>query len=260
MKFYYKLMIVVLASFALLLPACKDDCPVEPDPCSVYPEKMEIVLRTYNYLEATVRDERYVSTDDTAFMEGASIVFESNFEYDSTFWQIGSDPVVYTRPKVQIGFRMGQLGQITARCIGFRKINQQCFGTEDDGIDTIYITITLNEPESAPIYGTYRGTNDGESEVIELKIWRRDDRDPIHNTIDEYYGLPDGNTRVKTCRVRHYELFGGGNGVDHHRISNYHLYGRLQSDGNTIKIYWRLLPFGEEEFGQQRIFTGTKIK
>jgi hypothetical protein len=37
MKFYYKLLIVVLASFVLLLPACKDDCPDPSNPdCENY--------------------------------------------------------------------------------------------------------------------------------------------------------------------------------------------------------------------------------
>jgi hypothetical protein len=39
--------------------ACKDDCPVEPDPCSEYPEEMEIVLEKLRIANGNIYQGSY---------------------------------------------------------------------------------------------------------------------------------------------------------------------------------------------------------
>ena len=72
-----------LLAKALLLPACKPDDPVEPDPCSVYPAKMEIQIEWQNRQWSTLSPIASRFTDpQLQFFGGVS--FGYNFKKRKT--------------------------------------------------------------------------------------------------------------------------------------------------------------------------------
>ncbi len=245
-----------LLVLALLLPACKpDDCPVEPDPCAEYPEKMEIeILETNNLLNAT-NETWYVPTKYTDFVRPTGLAFKMNYNYDSIVWQIGSDPSLIRNTTARVSFPFGFIGDVTVRAIGYREINNTCFGTNDDGIDTLYKTITYHRKEDSIIFGTYRGTNDGESDSFNITIRPYQEGDVWGEDYSYHYGLPNGNTFVKRSTTMYNKLYGRGDDFDHHGIRNDDLYAELLSDNRTLKFYWRYW----EGDTRQRVFTGIKI-
>lgn len=250
--------------YALLLfgcvQGCKDECPVEPDPCADYPEKMEITLMWENYLEATSRETPYVSTTDTAFSLSEIIIFKTNFDYDSVFWQFGSDPRVFNQLSYSINFTLGQEGKVTARAICYRDTNTACFGMDDDGVDTLYKTITLHHYTDAAILGTYRGTVDGKPDSINIRLWY----DTLSNgRVQSYYsGIPNGQEYADyNIRIEHSSFY-GGTGAISLNINGSYLYGKLEPDGNTLKAYWREYDNDSPELGDmkpQSTFTGKRI-
>ena len=253
-----KLNILIIPFFIVLLAftlnACKDDCPVEPEPCSEYPEKMEITLMWPNYLQRTSQETPYVPTTDTAFSLQQRIIFETNFEYDSIFWQVGSDPAVVNNPSYSIQFQ--NEGSITTRAICYRDTNRVCFGPDDDSIDTLYKTITIHHYTDAEIIGTYRGTNDGESDSFNFRVWYDTLSSGAVNPSQA--GLPKDYKGIDGIKIERFNIYGG---TISSGISEYDFYGRLQPDGKTLKAYWRTLTTGGPQpiLGPQRVFTGIRI-
>jgi hypothetical protein len=242
--------LIVLLTFN----ACKDDCPVEPDPCSEYPEEMEITLMWPNYLQRTSQETPFVPTTDTAFSIFQLLIYKTNFEYDSVFWQVGNDPRIENSPSYSIEFQ--DVGEITTRAICYRDTNRVCFGPDDDGIDTLYKTITMHHDTDAEILGTYRGTNDGESDSFNLRIWY--DTLASGAIYPSQAGLPKDYKGIDGIKIERFNIYGGTLSSE---ISEYHYYGRLQPDGNTIKVYWKTLKSDGQNrtLGPQRVYTGIRI-
>jgi hypothetical protein len=242
------------------LAGCKDDCPVEPDPCADYPEKMEITLMWPNYLGRTSLETPYVPTADTAFSLSQLVIFKTNFDYDSVFWQFGSDPRVFNQLSYSINFTLGQEGKVTARAICYRDTNTNCFGVDDDGIDTLYKTITLHHYTDAAILGTYRGTVDGKPDSINIRLWY----DTLSNgKVESFYsGIPNGQEyEDNNIRIEHSSFYGADAAISLN-IHGAYLYGKLESDGNTLKVYWREINNDTPELGDlkpQSTFTGKRI-
>ena len=247
--------------YALLLfgcvQGCKDDCPVEPDPCADYPAKMEITLMWPNYLGRTSLETPYVPTTDTAFSLSQLVIFKTNYDYDSVFWQFGSDPRVFNQLSYSINFTLGQEGTVTARAICYRDTNTACFGMDDDGVDTLYKTITLHHYADAAIVGTYRGTNDGENDSFNYRIWY----DTLSSgEIRPYHaGLPKDYKGIEGVKIERFNIYGTNLSSD---ISEEDFYGTLQADGKTIKVYWKTRTSDGQQltYGPQRVFTGIRIK
>ena len=265
MKFYYKLLIVVLASFALLLPACKDDCPVEPDPCSVYPEKMEILIEWQNKQRSTSRDIEYVDTKDSIFTPTIYLIFKTNYAYDSIIWQIGSSSDQIKRNKVNIGFDKRVLNnsvKIAAVC--FRAINRDCFGQSDDGIDTLQKRINFQSQFDSPLMGTWRGVNEGETDSFDVEIhplyWVSSEGEKIYEQ-SRFTGLPKGTMSIEdhsNISLRWYEFTGSRHENDRNGLDMSTLYGRMQEDG-SIRINWDAINWDTYE-KTSGTFRGNKIK
>jgi len=244
---------LIILSLFLLIGSCKDDCPVEPDPCSEYPEEMEISLMWPNYILRTSQETPYVSTIDTAFSIHENIKFQTNFEYDSIFWQVGNDPTIVNNSSYSVQFQNEGVIKIRAFC--YRDTNRVCFGQEDNGIDTLEKTIVLHDYREALILGTYRGTNDGESDSFNYRIWY-DTLESGH--INPYHaGLPKDYKGIDGVKIERFNIYGSTSISSD--ISEYDFYGRLQADGQTIKVYWRTLTF-PNILGPQRVFTGIRIE
>ena len=250
--------LLIIPFFIILLAftfnACKDDCPVEPDPCSEYPEKMEITLMWINYFKGTKREIDYVPTEDTAFSIYEGIIYRTNFEYDSILWQVGNDPRVINNPSYAVTF--SQEGTIKTRAICYRDTNQVCFGPNDDGIDTLYKTITMHHYTEAEILGTYRGTNDGESDSFNYRIWI----DTLSTgEVNAYHaGLPKDFLGIEPLKVERFNIYSADFSSE---ISEEHFSGRLQADGKTIKVYWRTRTSDGQQlfYGPPRVYTGIRI-
>lgn len=251
MKKLLYLIIVLLAA-----QSCRDDdCP-EPDPCSEYPEKLEIQIKSYNWNHFTRSENEYVLTQDTVFYPQA-LIFQTNFEYDSIQWRIGNDPEIRYGSAAFIQFLREQRGSITIRAIGFRDVNT-CYGDNDDGIDTLFKTIILKDFLTSPLLGTWRGTNNGEIDSFDFSLT------PIfieESGIQkfqyvEYSGIPKNTTTEKMERPSIIAEYLSFRGQDYSRDINYlsprHFYGRVQENG-TLRVEWRLVE------GEQRVFTARKL-
>jgi hypothetical protein len=134
----------------LALPSCNPDDPcmdetnpdcINYDPCKVeYPEKFEIDILWLN----TFTLEDFLPTEDTIHVAPQDLAFKTNFEYDSIFWQIGTDPTIHNENSFSIRFEDNVINSevlVTARC--HRAINTKCFGNNDDGIDTLQQLISF---------------------------------------------------------------------------------------------------------------------
>lgn len=248
-----KIQLILYAVLLLAAQSCRDDCPVEPDPCSEYPSEIEIEISTLNVL--TLED--YLPTPDTIFTIPEQLLFSANYAYDSIFWQVGADPTIRKQESFAIRFEDNSLNKnitVFAKC--HRPINNECFGLEDDGIDTLTQTITFKAREDSPIHGLWRGTNDGESDSFNVKIhrlWWTNSAGQTFYDGTRYTGLPKGTETSEKWRNTSVGWFTFTSKSELLRLDRT-LNGRLQEDG-TIKIYWKLW-----DNPTQRTFTGKRIE
>jgi len=254
-----------LLAVALLLPACKDDCPVEPDPCSVYPEKMEIQIEWQNRQLSTIRDIEYVDTKDSIFTPTTYLTFKTNYAYDSIIWQIGSSPDQIKRNKVNIRFDKRVLNNsVKVAAVCFRAINRDCFGQTDDGIDTLQKRINFQSQFDSPLMGTWRGVNDGETDSFDVEIhplfWVNSEGEKVYEQ-SRFTGLPKGTMSIEdrsNISLRWYEFTGARDENDRNGLDTRTLYGRIQEDG-TIRVNWNVLNRDTRE-NESGTFRGNKIK
>lgn len=245
--------LLYLLTILLAIQSCRDDdCP-EPDPCSEYPEKMEINISALNVL--TLED--YLPTPDTIFTIPKQLSFSTNYAYDSIFWHVGADPTTWNQESLALRFEDNSLNRsitVYARC--HRPVNNECFGPEDDGIDTLTQTITFKAREDSPIHGLWRGTNDGESDSFNVKIhrlWWTNSAGQTFYDGTRYTGLPKGTETPEGWANMSIDWFSFTSKYELRRLDRT-LNGRLQKDG-TIKIYWKLW-----DNPTQRTFTGKRIE
>jgi hypothetical protein len=265
--FQYVFLSFLIFSLFMAFPSCNPDDPcmdeTNPDcinynPCKAeYPEKFEIELMWPNYLKRTQLEKPFVPTEDTAFSLEKTIVYKTNYDYDSIFWKVGADPRVANSLTYTILFQNEDV--VTTSAICHRPINTTCFGPNDDGIDTLYKTISLHHRTKSRILGTYRGTNDGETDSITFRIW--------YDTLQSgriqplQTGLPKGFKGEEGVRIERYNFYGSRGDISSD-ISGDDYWGRLQPDGNTIKVYWRTETFDGTRLvlGPERVYTGTRIR
>jgi hypothetical protein len=237
-KFIYFFIIIL----AFTLNACKDDDPVEPDPCSEYPEKMEIVLEQ-NRIENGLVYQDFKATTENEFKRPSQLVFSTNFSYDSTIWQIGNEASPRLGSKIGLLFDAETGEEVKIRAIGYRKVNKACFGESDTGIDTIYRTITFQDWWESPLFGGYRGTLIGESDSFTVMIVTNPaviGQFTYYRTDSTYYqGIPRGSTFRNKFILRRYELF-GRNLPNPDNLDTKLTYGRLlPEDRDILELsYW----------------------
>jgi len=254
-----------LLAVALLLPACKDDCPVEPDPCSVYPEKMEILIEWDNAQWSTLRDIEFVETLDSIFTISSNLIFKTNYVYDSISWRIGSEINRRTGTKTVVRFEKNALNSsvlITAEC--FRAKDPGCFGSDDDGIDTLQRRITFKSRYESPLIGTWRGVNDGETDSFDVEIhplyWINSEGQKVYDG-NRFTGLPKGTMSIEdhsNISLRWYEFTGSRHENDRNGLDMSTLYGRMQEDG-SIRINWDAINWDTYE-KTSGTFRGNKVK
>jgi hypothetical protein len=245
------------------LHSCKEDCPVEPNLCDLFPEKFEILtsIKRYQFCNDVEYDEFAVYPYDTFRTPNAYIRFELNYSYDSVVWKVQNDPKIWRQNILNLGFSK-PFGRITVQAIGYRPGNNDCFGSEDDGIDTIQRTIALLHEDDSPIFGTFRGTNDGESDSFNIVIGRDTfvGQDNLPYYENYFSGLPK-NSQLKLDRFiyRWYSFYSAEEkgGISFDDLALCYTSGRLYGPfNNQIEVKWRIA--NNEE--TPRIFNGVGIK
>jgi hypothetical protein len=251
MKKLLSILIVLLA-----FNACKDDCPVELNPCSEFPEEMEIRIHVINPKKV----EEVILSPDSIFLAPNLLFFSTNFEYDSIRWQVGSDPSRFIGDNYSLKFEEVSINSsVSVNAIGYRKINTDCFGINDTGKDTISRVITFRDRIESPLFGTWRGTNDGETDSFDVEIqrlyWTNSQGQPIFDGA-RMTGLPKG-TQTREDRenlingwYHCYIISRDTNELDIGSVE-----GRIQPNG-TLKIQWKL----RNSSDRLRTFTAIKIK
>jgi len=239
---------------------------VEPDPCSEYPSEFKIITsqekRTWCTGDPTVDfgDYEEYQYDTFAITPALRVEFKVNFEYDSLKWRLGNDPTMYSLNRPIIDFNQ-PLGEILVVCIGWRTVNTECFGSQDDGIDTITKKISIMHINDAPIFGTFRGVNEEQSDSFSVKLGRDTLQDSM---IGEYYlnffeGLPQASTnRIDNVKYKWFTCQGtSGNGhVSPDGLSVCHFDAQIdRKNSDLITIKWinnnDMIP---------RIFRGIRLK
>jgi len=254
--------------FFLLLTflySCKEDCPEEIDPCDVYPSEFNIITSQEKRTPCTgdpkveFGDYEEYFYDTFAITPALRIQFKTNFEFDSVKWQLGDDLTIYAQSQPIIDFsRPSQEVQVT--CIGWRKVNSECFGINDDGVDTITKKISIFHIDDAPIFGTFKGTNEGENDSFMVHLGRDTLQDDI---IGEYYlnffqGLPKYSTyKIKNLEYKWFTCQGtSSNGhITPDGLSVCHINATLnRQNQDIISISWMT----NNEI--PRTFRGIRIK
>ena len=196
-----KNLLIILLCLIALYSCTDDDCPIEPNPCSEFPDNFEIITSTakrgWCNGDAQVSPGEYQTYffDTFSSRPALRIQFSTNYNYDSLRWKIGNDPTIYREKEIKIDF-LSPFGDIIITCIGWRKVNLECFGNQDNGIDTIQRKISIFHLDDAPIFGTFKGANLGTNDSFNVTLGR----DTLYdNNIGEYYenyfsGLPRGST------------------------------------------------------------------
>lgn len=261
MKKFLYLIIVLLA-----VQSCRDDdCPVEPDPCSEYPEEIEIITslrnRSYCPIDESNEHGEYSQYLLDTFIDPSRILFELNYEYDSVHWQLGNDPRIFRTNQLLFDF-FEYSGDVIIKAIAYRNKNSKCFGADDDGIDSIFRTINIQSLYNAPIFGTYRGIEVGTTDSFNFTIGIDtfiSDFDPNEEYYETYYqGLPKGSNLKHKFGMTWESIF------DQNSPANRSLDGLalcytnacLDTENyNSIIVHWRMKDIEEVP----RIFKGTRI-
>ena len=152
-KFRYYFLMSVLP-LMWLLTACPDDpVKVEPDPCE---GKTPVTADFDIYITAfdEIKKSYFKYHTDTALVYNR-ITFEAKGDYEYYEWQLGDDPTIYN-DKIEIFQFKEAWGELKMRLIVKNPPDTLCFPA-DDGIDTVYKTITVVELDSAAIIGSYLG-------------------------------------------------------------------------------------------------------
>jgi hypothetical protein len=241
------------------LHSCKEDCPEEIDPCASFPEKMEIIVEWPDYYGPNYNRSGLIKTTDETFAVEQLLQFSTNFSYDSIQWKFGSDPSIGKGDKVQLIFS-NAVGPVEVKCIAYRPVNTNCFGPADDGVDTLIKTLNFKEWLKSPLFGTYRGVNEGETDSFNITLGY----DSVYNqalgiyqydNLSVFYlGLPQNTTSRRFIGIEYYEMFGYNNG-NNDNIRERYTYIRMEpSRPDRITIKWRVT-----DTKQDMLFTGKRI-
>jgi hypothetical protein len=105
---------------------------------------------------------------DTILVDDAA-QFEAKHDNMTYEWKIGEDTRTWNTKKVTLAFRNFS-GSVTIRLITKWTPNLQCF-PKDDGVDTVYRTLTVIEYKDNPVFGGFEGYNlSNKSDVFRIKM------------------------------------------------------------------------------------------
>lgn len=105
------------------------------------------------------------------------IVFRADSLYSSYEWKIGDDERVFTLPEVKLRFQFPE-SNIKIRLIARWTPDLKCF-PNDDGIDTVYKTLTVVDYYKNPIVGVFNGyVKSNPNDLFEVSITQENLSDP----------------------------------------------------------------------------------
>jgi len=255
-----KLLFVALL-FATISGCKPDDCP-EPDPCAEYPADFTITanFQYFNGCTEGIEYGDFKPFDSDTLFRSTRIRFSNNFAYDSITWKIGTDPREWKQLVPEVVFR-DQYNPVLVRAFAHRPINTDCFGADDDGIDTITKMYYFDDFENSPILGRYRGTNNGETDSFTLEIVIQ--TDPSQSFYEDVVikNFPKNYTgrlwQMLSERKKLYGNYGGTSLSVADGITKCLLFGELDADDRDLfRLKWQ----SKREEGIQRIFTGRRIQ
>jgi hypothetical protein len=278
MKFPYKLLIVVLASFAFVLNSCKEDCPCvdETNPeCDNYDpcwDKKPVTADFYMYenhegLDTSKGWEYY----DTDTLLGQSVLLVAKEERELYWsevtytWIIGAETITGKDKKVITRNTFPSNTQIPVTLIVSKKPHLDCF-PEDDGIDTVtrYMVFPSNADVVPKWQGEYIGyTTDKPDEILQLGLYRSDTTAGSTSRYPRLSGLPNSDCQwqlldYSTFGYKQFQIEDNGN------FSCKSIKGLFRTFGNDSLVakYSEMVRPNVGSYGDRvnKVFIGKRLK
>ncbi|MBS1554012.1 MAG: hypothetical protein JSU09_03715 [Bacteroidetes bacterium] len=163
----FLVLLALLGAFLFLLEGCGDE--PKPNPCrGIAPLDADFTIKQpISFAIANGRYDTLLATD-TVLM-GSTVQFEAKHDSMTYEWKIGEDDRTWNTKKVTLAFR-DFYGSVRIRLIGRWSPNVQCF-PKDDGVDTVYRTLTVLQDKDNPVFGEYEGYNLSKvSDIFRIKL------------------------------------------------------------------------------------------
>ena len=146
---YFIMALIVLAS-------CNDDDPVKPvtppNPCA----GKHPVSADFDMYESYFGVNKAIESNDT-LSYNCILVLKAKYDCDYYEWQIEGDTTKYYTKNKTISFD-DPIGTVRVRLITKGKPNLTCF-PDDDGVDTVIKTVTVEPFINSGIVGKFRGAH-----------------------------------------------------------------------------------------------------
>ena len=253
-KFRYYYFAVVLP-LMWLLTACPDDpVKVEPDPCegkTPVTADFDIYMKMY---DAISKSNFYYHSDTV--LKSNYVIFEAKGDYEYYEWQLGDDPTIYTGDQQLFRFK-NPWGELKMRLIVKNPPDTLCF-PDDDGIDTVYKTITVIERDSAAIIGSYIGyhTSDTlDTFIVDVK-YEGMDRGLVFYNINRGFHLPENiNGNIVQIRWENKYAIMKSDYCYSFGSQSPDGYAELQADNKTLIVNYEAGPYDDRK---EYTFIGVK--
>ena len=252
-KNIFKILLFSILMFSLT--ACPDDpVKVEPDPCegkTPVTADFDIYFNGYDKIKKI-----YFNYYTDTILVWDRVTFEAKGDYEYYEWQLGDDPTIYNE-KTEIFQFKEAWGELKMRLIVKNPPDTLCF-PDDDGIDTVYKTITVIDRDSAAIIGSYIGyhTSDTlDTFIVDVK-YEGMDRGLVFYNINRGFHLPDHfngnivqiNWLNKFAMMKGDYTYGFG-------CQSPDGYAELQEDNKTLIVNYEAGPYDDRK---EYTFIGVK--
>ncbi len=162
-------LLILLGSFVFLLQSCDEP---KLNPCigkeqlnADFTIGQRIQLSNFHSFSGGI--DTLIRTDTILIDQTAQ--FEAKHDNMTYEWKIGEDERTWNTKNVSLAFRNFS-GSVTIRLISRWTPNLQCF-PKDDGVDTVYHTLTVIENKDNPVFGEFEGyTLSNKSDVFRIKM------------------------------------------------------------------------------------------
>ncbi len=137
--------------FLLFIFSCKDEAPVEKDPCE------EIRKKKGDFIIVQKNDGvYYIESKDTINYTNGLNVKAIGFGYINVKWVVGTDPKIYSGDSLSLYLKQ-PYNAIKITMYGTRNPEDCIPG--DDGLDTVIHTVVALPDSLLNMYGTFRGVS-----------------------------------------------------------------------------------------------------
>ncbi len=168
MKYLFFVVLAMIGSLTFFLQSCDEP---KPNPC-IGKELLNADFTIGQRIKLDYVNGGGIDTlirTDTILIDYAA-QFEAKHDNMTYEWKIGEDPRTWNTKKVSLAFRNFS-GSVTIRLIGRWTPNLQCF-PKDDGVDTVYHTLTVVEDKDNPVFGEFEGYNlSNKSDIFRIKLF-----------------------------------------------------------------------------------------